>query len=128
MFFIPTYLAPSRIQGMGVYAACHIPKGQLIWRFDPAVDWEFTAEDLARMPEPFKSRLQTYCYLNHRGVYWLCGDNARFVNHSEDSNCDDTGGEVTVARRDIQAGEELTSDYRLFDQNSAACGSGPLFK
>jgi hypothetical protein len=127
MFLIPTYLAPSRIQGIGVFAAGDIPKGQLIWRFDPAVDWEFTAEELGRMPEPFQSRLKIYCYLNHRGTYWLCGDNARYVNHSEESNCDDTGGAVTVARRDIKAGEELTSDYRLFDQNSAACGPGPLF-
>ena len=127
MFLIPTHLAASRLHGIGVFAACDIPQGQLIWRFDPAVDWEFTPEELARMPEPFKTRLQMYCYLNHAGVYWLCGDTARDVNHAEDSNCDDTGGEVTVARRDIRAGEELTSDYRLFDRNSAVCGPGPLF-
>lgn len=127
MFLIPTYLAASPIQGIGVFTPFDIPKGTRLWEFNPAVDWKFTAEELERMPEPFKARLKIYCYLNLEGVYLLCGDNARYVNHADDSNCDDTGGVVTVARRDIRAGEELTSDYRLFDQNSAACGPGPLF-
>ena len=52
------------------------------------------------------------------GLYVLCGDDARFFNHSADPNCldlDDGAGGITVAHRDIQRGEELTCDYALFD-------------
>lgn len=51
----------------------------------------------------------------------LCGDNARFMNHSFEPNCDDRTG-VTFALRDILAGEELTCDYRVFDLESANDG------
>ncbi len=50
----------------------------------------------------------------------LCGDDARFFNHSDTPNCfdfpDERGG-TTVAARDIDPGEELTSDYASFDAN-----------
>jgi SET domain-containing protein len=36
------------------------------------------------------------------------------MNHSESPNCDDRGS-ATSTIRDIQMGEELTCDYRLFD-------------
>jgi SET domain-containing protein len=37
------------------------------------------------------------------------------MNHSEEPNCDDIGSYITLAARDIQPGEELTCDYRVFD-------------
>ena len=37
------------------------------------------------------------------------------MNHQDDPNCDDTRPGLTIARRDIQAHEELTCDYRVFD-------------
>jgi len=43
----------------------------------------------------------------------VCADDARFMNHSENPSCLDEG-ETTSAKRDIQAGEELTCDYRTF--------------
>lgn len=53
------------------------------------------------------------------GLYVLCGDDARFFNHSEDPNCfdfySDEEQDLTAARRDIRTGEELTCDYALFD-------------
>jgi hypothetical protein len=55
----------------------------------------------------------------HSGLYVLCGDDARFLNHSENPNCFDfySGEEqdITVAERDIYLGEELTCNYALFD-------------
>jgi uncharacterized protein len=126
MFTIPTYVAPSAIAGTGVFTPCDIPKGTQIWAFDPAVDWKLTTAELKQVPEPHGTRLRTYCYLDGEGLFVLCGDNARFMNHAEDPNCADLDG-LTFARRDIQAHEELTCDYRSFDQGSAACGPGPLF-
>jgi len=115
MFLIPTVLGPSRIHGTGVFAAADIPAGTVIWTFHPDVDWEMTEAQFRRFPEPFRSRLLPYCYQDEKtGLYVLCGDNAKFMNHKNEPNCDDSG-RSTVARRDIRAGEELTCDYRSFD-------------
>jgi SET domain-containing protein len=48
------------------------------------------------------------------------------MNHSEESNCVDSTNNLTVARRDIAAHEELTCDYRLFDTRAVAAGSDKL--
>lgn len=119
MFRVPTYLARSSIHGIGVFTAVDIPSGTVVWDFDADVDWRLTPDELDEFPEPFRSRLRHYCYLEKDGLYVLCGDNARYMNHSVDPNCDDRGP-VTTAKRRIAAGEELTCDYTTFDLESAA--------
>lgn len=114
MLLVPTYLAPSEIHGIGVFTPEPLRPGTVIWEFTPGVDWELGPEELEAFPEPYRSRLRTYSYLDERGLYVLCGDNARYMNHADVPNCDDTG-EVTVTARAIEAGEELTCDYRTFD-------------
>ena len=118
MFLIPTYLAPSPVHGMGVFTPFPIPAGASLWRFDPGVDWRLTPEELERFPEPYRSRLHAYSYMDEEGRYVLCGDNARYMNHADEPNCDDNGVQ-TMARRDIAAHEELTCDYRNFDKELA---------
>ena len=51
------------------------------------------------------------------GVALSGSHDARYFNHSEEPNTVDLDGPEgpTVAARDIQPGEELTCDYRLFD-------------
>jgi len=122
MLLVPTYLAESRIHGIGVFTPNPLPAGTCIWRFDPRVDWKLTAEELASFPEPFQSRFRSWSYLNGDGRYVLCGDNARFMNHADVPNCDDPEGLLTVTNRVIAAGEELTSDYRTFDQETQVRG------
>ncbi|MCB1496704.1 MAG: SET domain-containing protein, partial [Bauldia sp.] len=51
-------------------------------------------------------------------VFVLCGDNARFMNHSSKPNADDIG-DLTIACRDIAKGEEITCDYAKFDRGFA---------
>lgn len=114
MFRVPTYLAESSIHGVGVFTSVSIEAGRTIWEFTSGVDWELTPDELEQFPEPYRSRLHAYCYLDDRGIYVLCGDNARFMNHSARPNCDDSG-EVTITNRDVEADEELTCDYRSFD-------------
>jgi len=114
VFTVATVVKASPIQGVGVFAAQFIPANTVIWDFTSGVDWKLAPAEIASFPQPFQSRLRRYCYLDEDGVYVLCGDNAKFMNHSEAPNCDDRGS-VTSAIRDIQPGEELTCDYRLFD-------------
>jgi SET domain-containing protein len=45
-------------------------------------------------------------------VVVLCGDNARYMNHSDQSNTGNGDHETTVALRGIQVGEELTDNYK----------------
>ena len=49
-----------------------------------------------------------------------------FINHSCEPNVGFAGNIVLVAMRDIELGEELTTDYALFDDNdeSMRCGCG----
>jgi SET domain-containing protein len=122
MLRVPTYVAPSPIAGVGLFVAVNLPAGQVIWEFSEGVDWRIAPRELEAFPEPFQSRLRHYLYQEDSGIYVLCGDNAKYMNHSEDPNCDDAGGEYTVARRPIMAGEELTCDYRLFDLEARSLG------
>ena len=121
MFLIPTQLKPSSIHGTGVYAVEPIAAGTAIWEFTEGVDWRIEADDLAAFPEPYQSRLRVWAYLDFDGRYVLCGDTAKFMNHSDDPNCEEPEGQ-TVAVRDIAAGEELTCDYRTFDVESMERG------
>lgn len=114
MLLVKTYLALSGVHGIGLFAAEPIAKGTTIWRFDERVDRKFTKAERDAMPEPTRSFLATYSYPEFVGsdVYYLDGDHARFMNHSETPNTD---CEVdTITTRDIAAGEELLCDYRQF--------------
>jgi hypothetical protein len=122
MLRVPTYVAPSPIAGVGLFAATDLPPGNVIWQYADGVDWKISPTELLLFPEPFQSKLRHYLYQEDTGLYVLCGDNAKYMNHSDDPNCDDQGGEFTIARRRICAGEELTCDYRLFDLESKTLG------
>lgn len=122
MLRVPTFVAPSRIAGVGLFAATDLPADFLIWEFTEQVDWRLTEAEVEAFPEPFQSRLRHYLYQEESGLHVLCGDNGKFMNHSDEPNCDDPHGEITVTNRIVRAGEELTSDYRNFDWASRLRG------
>ena len=122
MLRVPTYVAPSPIAGMGLFAATRLPKGTVIWEYTDGVDWRIGPTELSLFPEPYQSRLRVYCYQEDSGTYVLCGDNGKYMNHSDSPNCDDPEGEYTVTNREVEAGEELTCDYRSFDLEARTLG------
>ena len=114
MLLVKTYVAPSAVHGLGLFAAEPIARGACIWRFDPRIDRLYGASEREGAPEPLRSFLAIYAYPERVGssTYVLDGDNARFMNHSREPNTD---CEIdTIATRDIAAGEELLCDYRQF--------------
>ncbi|HTP29581.1 MAG TPA: SET domain-containing protein [Anaeromyxobacteraceae bacterium] len=119
MLLVKTFLAPSHIHGIGLFAAQPIHRGTVVWRMHPAIDVELTQDDLDSVDEPARTQIRKYTYMDLvRGKYVLCGDDARFFNHSDSPNCHDFpdgDGGTTVAARDIDEGEELTCDYARFD-------------
>lgn len=96
--------------GYGVVAKKFIPKGTITWALDE-LDREFTPKQFHDMDDTYKEVLEFYSFRNNLGNYVLCWDNARFVNHSFNSNCLTTAYDFEIAIRDIQPGEQLTDDY-----------------
>ena len=108
-------VGPSRIQGKGLYAKRKIPRGTRII--------EYTGErvPLARLLVEVGagSAAQAYTFrLNASTVIdgTRGGNEARFINHSCDPNCEAYVFDEKVyiyAMRDIVRGDELTFDYQL---------------
>lgn len=96
--------------GYGVVAKKFIPKGTITWVLDK-FDRSFTPRDFEEMDEPYKKIIDIYAFRNNIGNFVLCWDNARFVNHSFNSNCLTTAYDFEIAVRDIHPGEQLTDDY-----------------
>jgi SET domain-containing protein len=120
MLLVKTLLDLSSIHGIGLFTEQFIPKDTIIWRFNPLFDLRFPEENLDTLPLEAREQVLKYSYRERSSrLYVLCGDDARFFNHSETPNCIDlesaSDGNITKARVDITAGTELTCDYSLFD-------------
>lgn len=117
MMIVPTFVGPSEIEGVGVFAAEPIQAGTAIWTLDERFDHLFNAGDIERMAPLQCQFIARYGYphMTREGVTVVEFDNGRFMNHSTRPNTDFTDANVGWARRDIAAGEELTCDYAEFD-------------
>lgn len=116
MLRVPTQLAPSSIHGLGVFATQPIPKGTVVWDFDAPVDQAIHVNGVRILSPWVQKYVATYGYREGNTII-LCGDDARYFNHSKTPNCRSGYGTETVAIRDIAAGEELTDDYETFDDD-----------
>lgn len=116
---------PSPIHGVGLFADEFIPKGIITWRFDPIWDVVFSKDEVEKLPEHQKRLIKFFAYFSDkRQAYIYSMDDSRFLNHSSHPNHDilPISNEVelcNVSNRDIQIGEELTVDYRSFDDDDA---------
>jgi SET domain-containing protein len=118
MQIVETYLAPSAIHGVGVFARHAIKKGTVVSRFMPPMDSQFPHELFESLTPVEQAYLRIYAYRSKFTKLWvLNGDNDRYMNHSSDPNTDmhPDGTSENIAVRDVAAGEELTCDYTLFD-------------
>lgn len=116
MMLVPCYLAPSSIEGLGVFSTVAIRKGDIVWAFDDRFDRLIPKVDIETSPEHLQAFFLRYCYdmpgfPDHLA---LDADEGRFMNHSGTPNLDFLSVDKGVALRDIPAGEELTCDYREF--------------
>ena len=117
MLLVQTYVAPSPIEGVGVFAAEAIPAGALIWRLEPAFDRLIRYEDIARLPPTFRSFADRYGYPYPHDPTSLVVelDNGRFMNHARTPNTCFNDPDAGYALSRIDAGEELTCDYSEID-------------
>ncbi|MGH3295936.1 MAG: SET domain-containing protein [Trebonia sp.] len=106
----------SGIQGRGLAAIAPIAAGEVVAIKGGHI---VTAAALQSLPE----RLQNSEIQIADGFHLVALDEAEyepvmlFINHSCEPNVGFAGDNVLVAMRDIHAGEELTTDYALFDDH-----------
>ena len=116
-------LRQSRIHSYGCYTTRPIRKGTLIIEY---IGEYLTYEQADDLYDDFEN---TYLFGLDGGKMIIDGFGvAAFVNHSCKPNCetDQIAGKMwIIALRDIEAGEELTYDYNLFDgEEDAPCRCG----
>ncbi|MEX2285493.1 MAG: SET domain-containing protein [Planctomycetaceae bacterium] len=122
MLLIDTTVQPSGIQGLGCFANEPIARGRRIWVFERKIDLIIRESEVFTLPKPIQRSLFNSCYVamvRRRRCLIVCGDNARFMNHSDNPNTVDN-----VACRDIEIGEEVTCDYTSYDLDTSAKLSG----
>ncbi len=123
MLMVSTYLAPSVIEGFGVFAGEFIDRGRLIWNLNPKFDIFINESEIDAYPlhrQDFMSRY-TYPHLEMPGVVILDSDNGRFMNHSLTPNTDFRVFDKGYALVDIAQGEELTCNYHEFEPTFSGC-------
>lgn len=111
---LPFEIRPSPMQGLGAFAIYPIPEGMRMI--------EYAGERLT--PEQADRRYPDSEGVHHTMLFAIDdkvvvdaavdGNEARFINHSCDPNCDaviDEGRIWIEAIRDIEPGEELAYDY-----------------
>jgi SET domain-containing protein len=121
MLLVPTYVRPSRVEGVGVFAAEEIPAGTLIWRLDERFDRLIHRRDVADQPETVRQFIERYAYPYPHDPDLLIVelDNGRFMNHSDEPNTDFLHPDAGFTRRAIAADEELLCNYSEFDPGFA---------
>lgn len=120
MLLVKTTIKPSNIHGLGCFSDESIRAGQCVWVLNRSIDAEFQTATIPSLSESEQALLKRFGYSTKRNgayVVILCGDNARYMNHSNSPNLLEAGNEneFNVAARHIRAGEELTCDYTKFD-------------
>ena len=127
-----TYISPkaakgvsSGIAGRGLVAVEPIPAGEIVAiKAGHVVD----TDELRGLPERLQNSEVQIAERFH--LVALTDDEYEavmlFINHSCEPNVGFLGNIVLVAMRDVDAGEELTTDYALFDMNdqSMECRCG----
>lgn len=116
MMMKPCYLAPSKIEGLGVHCREDVKKGELIWKFMGEFDRLIPISEMEAAPPHIRDFLERYTYPHpgHPGMVVLDADEGRFMNHSPTPNVDCAHPENGIALVDIPAGTELTCDYGSF--------------
>lgn len=116
MLLVRTQIGPSKVHGIGLFAAQFIAKGTVTWQYHPDFDSTYSENDVWRMPDAAKDLFLKYAYYDKDlGLYVLCADDQRFINHESDCPNIISTPRQDVAARDILAGEELLCDYNCYD-------------
>jgi uncharacterized protein len=113
-----TRLKPSKIHGVGVFAIRDIPKGTNVFHDDDQLITWVDKKLVENLPIPLKRFYDDFCII--KGEKYGCPRHfdalttSWYLNHSENPNVAADENYRFYALRDIQAGEELTANYRTY--------------
>ena len=115
MLLVNASAGPSSIHDTGLFAREPIPTGTMMWVLKPGFDVLLTRAQLDDLSPTAQEQIRRFLYVDiETGLFVLCSDDARYMNHSERPNTR-TIKDQTWMICDVDAGEELTCDYREFD-------------
>jgi len=108
---VRTRIAPSKIAGVGVFAIRDIAKGQKLYADALPEVYSVSYTDMSKLFRPVRELLLERNPLIASGEPFPYPTERvqAFLNHSYDPNYDAWGD---VLLRDVEAGEEITEDYR----------------
>lgn len=106
----------SNITGKGLFATSLITKGATVLTWHPKI---LTREEADKLPNEEKDH---YLYPEGDKMLWMQPPE-RYINHSCEANTH-VVGQSDVASRDIQPGEEITSDYMDLETEDFLCRCG----
>ena len=106
-------LVNARI-GLGVFATAPIQHGTIVFVRDP-LDIEVPAGDPRLADSRVSDIIEKYSYIEPNGSRIVSWDHAKFVNHCCLPNTMSTGYGFEIAIRDIDAGEQITDEYGMFN-------------
>jgi hypothetical protein len=99
MLIIGNTAGPSSTHGTGVFTTEDVAEGQVIWLCYKVLDPLISAEEWEKLPEHPKQHCKNYMYwstklsksaspfFTHQPEgYVMCGDNAKYFNHSPTPN------------------------------------------
>jgi SET domain-containing protein len=114
----------SKLHGWGVFAKVRIPKNKRIIHY---AGEKITHRESAVREAAYMEQGRIWCFrLNSRWVIdgGVCGNDARFINHSCAPNCyaQIADGVIWIrASKTIAAGEELSYNYQTAGEKSIEC-------
>ncbi len=129
MLLVETYLDISPGRGIGLFAKSDLPAGTKYWTRNEIFDKTFSIQELERLEKIASEYFMKYGFLEASGNWYLCGDNARFSNHSPVANTINYFDEKGIVQysdilKTIRAGQEIFIDYT---QICETCKNGVNF-
>jgi uncharacterized protein len=130
MMLISTFLAPSAIQGFGVFAGEFAPRGTELGRRNPKFDIFVSVSEFGMLPPHMQAFVARYSYphLERPGVRVLDCDDGKFMNHRERPNTDFRIFDRGYALTDIAVGDEITCNYFEFDPGFRGFSAASAFE
>jgi SET domain-containing protein len=117
MYTVKTYLDRSVIEGTGVFAGEDIARDTVVWTLVDGFDQVLSPDHVKTLPIQAQEYIARYAYLMN-GMIHLNADHGKFTNHDDNANTFTLPDGDVVACRAIKKGEEITCNYREFDDLS----------
>jgi hypothetical protein len=124
----PDTYVKSTPKGLGLFAKRPFQRGEILWIIDD-YDLKIPLDAYGRIEPAARRKLDVYSYLDFDERVIIPWDEGKYVNHACDPNS--TGlrefDNLSIARRPIEADEEITEDYGSyfghFETFPCRCGS-----